>query len=107
MAKVNAEDFIFARVPYFRYVSQLAFTPQGCAGIVFTQGVRMGRWWQKVYLGCISETIKCRKLTLGWDIGWGCRCEMSCCDLDSMFDLAIVTLSLKIFSGIYLRNHKV
>ena len=28
-------------------------------------------------------------------------------DLDLTFDLAIVTLSVKIFSGIYLRNRKV
>ena len=32
---------------------------------------------------------------------------MSWSDLDFTFDLAIVTLSLKILSGLYLGNHKV
>ena len=31
----------------------------------------------------------------------------SWCDLDLTFDLAVVTLSLKILSGLYLRNRKV
>ena len=42
--------------------------------------------WQadkgKVCLGCISETISCRKLMFGRDIGWGCRCATSWCDLE-------------------------
>ena len=44
---------------------------KGCRGIVFTHGVREGRWREKVCLGCISETIRCRNLKLGRDIGWG------------------------------------
>ena len=32
---------------------------------------------------------------------------MSWSDLELTFDLAVVTLSLKILSGLYLRNHKV
>ena len=33
---------------------------------------------------------------------------MQChCDVNLTFDLAVVTLSLKILSGLYLRNHKV
>ena len=36
-----------------------------------------------------------------------CRCATSRSDLYLTFDLAVVTLSLKIFSGLYLRNHKV
>ena len=36
----------------------------------------------------------------------GCRCATSWCDFDLTFDLGIVTLSLKIFSGLYLRNRK-
>ena len=28
-----------------------------------------GGQWEKVCLGCISETVRCRKLILGWDIG--------------------------------------
>ena len=41
--------------------------------IVFTHGVRagvrMGGQREKVCLGCISETVRCRKLILGRDIG--------------------------------------
>ena len=59
--------------------------------------------------GCISETVRCRKFILGRDIGWGGRgvCATSWSDLDLTFDLAVVTLSLKILSGLYLGNHKV
>ena len=53
---------------------------KGCWGIVFTHGVRMGGRAggmggrpggrrEKVCPGCISETIRCRKLILGRDIG--------------------------------------
>ena len=42
---------------------------KGCQGIVFTHGVRMGGWREKVCPGCISETVRCRKLILGGDIG--------------------------------------
>ena len=46
---------------------------KGCRGIVFTHGVRMGGrqggQWEKVCPGCISETVRCRKLILGRDIG--------------------------------------
>ena len=53
----------------------LLFLPHspGCRGIVFTHGVRMGGRaggrQEKVCPGCISETIRCRKLILGRDIG--------------------------------------
>ena len=36
-----------------------------------------------------------------------CRCATSWCDLDLNFDLAVVTLTYKILSGLYLRNSKV
>ena len=36
-----------------------------------------------------------------------CRCAMSWSDLDLTFDLAVVTLSLKILSGLYPGNRKV
>ena len=49
----------------------------------------------------ISESIKCR------DIIGGCRSAVSWCDLDLTFDLAVVTLSLKILRGLYLTDHKV
>ena len=36
-----------------------------------------------------------------------CRCATSWCDLDLTFDLAVVTLTVKILSGLYLGNRKV
>ena len=36
--------------------------------------------------------------TLVRDIGWGCRCATSWCDLDLTFDLVIETMSFKILS---------
>ena len=37
----------------------------------------------------------------------GCRCATSLCDLDLTFDLAVVTLTYKILSRIYLEHCKV
>ena len=37
----------------------------------------------------------------------GCMCAASWCDHDLTFDLAIVTLTYKIFPGLYLGNRKV
>ena len=42
---------------------------------------------------------------LGKDMGLGGA--LSWCDLDLTFDFAIVTLTYKILSGLYLRNCKV
>ena len=42
---------------------------KGCRGIVFSHGVRVGGRREKVCPGCISETVRCRKLILGRDIG--------------------------------------
>ena len=46
---------------------------KGCRGIVFTHGVwmggRAGGRREKVCPACISETVRCRKLILGRDIG--------------------------------------
>ena len=36
----------------------------------------------------------------------GCRCSTSWCDLDLTFYLAIVTLTYKILSGLYLGNRE-
>ena len=36
-----------------------------------------------------------------------CRCATSWCDIDLTFELAVVTVSLKILSGPYLGNRKV
>ena len=93
------------------YSSSYPTALKGCRGIVFTHGVRVGGpaggRREIVCPGCISETVRCRKFILGRDIGWGCRCATSWSDLDLTFDLAVVTLSLKILSGLYLGNHKV
>ena len=42
---------------------------RACLGTVFTHGVRMGGWKGKGCPGCISETVRYRKLTLGRDTG--------------------------------------
>ena len=50
---------------------------KGCQGIVFTHGVQMGGRAgvrvggrrEIVCPGCISETVRCRKLIFGRDIG--------------------------------------
>ena len=65
------------------------------------------RQQQKVCPGCISETIRCRKLILSRDISWGCRWAMSWCDIDLIFVLAVVTLSSKVLCWLYLRNCEV
>ena len=36
-----------------------------------------------------------------------CRCATSWSDLDLTFDLAVVTMNVKILSGLYLGNRKV
>ena len=45
------------------------FSPMvsGWAGVL--AGGRIGGWREKVCPGCISETVRCRKLILGRDIG--------------------------------------
>ena len=52
---------------------------------------------EKVCPGCISETVRCRKLILGRTLVRMCRRATSWCDLDLTFDLAIVTLTYNIF----------
>ena len=63
-----------------RPISSYPTALKGCWGIVFTHGVRMGgraggrpSGWagggKRVCPGCISETVRCRKLILGRDIG--------------------------------------
>ena len=52
-----------------------AFYPtdlKGCQDIVFTHGIWLGGLadgQEKVCPGCISETVRCRTLKLGSDIG--------------------------------------
>ena len=61
-----------------------------------------------VCLGCVSETVRCSKLIhMVGTLGRGCGCATLWCDLDWAFDLAVVTLTYKILSGLYLGNCKV
>ena len=57
-------------------------------------GGLVGGQREKVCPGCISETVRCRKLILGRDISY--RCVLSWCDLNLTFDLVVVTLTFKI-----------
>ena len=45
--------------------------PLRAVGVLFSPMVSgwAGGWREKVCLGCISETVSCRKLILGRDIG--------------------------------------
>ena len=61
---------IHAFIKYLYYPTAL----KGRQSIVFTHGVWMvgqALWGEKLCPGCISETIRYRKLILGRDIGWG------------------------------------
>ena len=81
--------------------------------IVFTHGVRMGGWasgrvsGEKFVQTVSQKSVSCRKLILGRTLVRTCRCATPWSDLDLTFDLAVVTLSLKVLSGLYLRNRKV
>ena len=57
--------------PKFIDLVRCAFYPAAlkcCQGIVFTHGGQVGGGI-KVCPGCISETVRCRKLILSRDIG--------------------------------------
>ena len=45
--------------------------------------------------GLYLKTVKCRKLILSRDIGYGYRCATSWYDFGLTFDFTIVTLTLK------------
>ena len=51
--------------------------------------------------GYFWETISFRKMILGRDIGWGCRCAISWYNIGLTFDIATVTLAVKILSELY------
>ena len=88
-------------------VNQYIFTPQPlrAVGVLFSPmvsgwaGRRAGGW-------AAGKSLFGLYLLVGTLVR-GCRCATSWSDLDLTFDLAIVTLSLKILSGLYLRNRKV
>ena len=73
----------------------------------------MGRWAgvrvssRKSLSGCISKTVRFRKLIQIGTLVRRFRCAASWCDLDLTFDLAVVTLTYEILSGFYLGFHKV
>ena len=81
------------------------FTPQPLRAVRVLFLLMVSGWaggWEKVCPGCVSEPVRCRKLVLGRDIGWGFRCVTSWCDLNLSFGLAVMTLTLKILSRVYI-----
>ena len=77
---------------------------------VFTHGVRMGGWvgGEKMFVRAVSpKPYGVGSSYLVGTLVRGCRCATSWCDLDLTFDLAVVTLTYKISSGLYLGNRKV
>ena len=48
---------------------------------LFLHNLRVGQL-EQVCSGCISETVRCRKLIFGRNIGYGCRCATSWYDID-------------------------
>ena len=54
-------------------LTKMLFTPQPlrAVGVLFSPMVSgwVGGRWEEVCPGCISETVRCRKLILGRDIG--------------------------------------
>ena len=61
----------------------------------------------KILSRLYQEAGKCSKLILGRTLLRVGRCATSWCDLDLTFDLAIMTISLKIWSKLFLGFHKV
>ena len=51
------------------------FTPQPLRAVRVLFSPILSEWvggrWEKVCLGCVSETVRCRKLITGRDIGKG------------------------------------
>ena len=52
----------------------------------------------KILSALVSETVRCMRVGT---LIRGCRCTMSWCNLDLTLDLAVVTLTFKILSGLY------
>ena len=61
--------YIMLAIFYATFYRFYPTAPKGCRGIVFTHGVRMGGRLEEICPACILETIRCRKLILGRDIG--------------------------------------
>ena len=97
-----------------RCVGLVFFTPQPLRAVwvLFLSMVSTVSGWAvrrqgKSLSGLYLTIVRCRKFRLGRDIGRGCRCATLWCDLDLNFDLAAVSMSLKILFGLYLGNRKV
>ena len=68
---------------------QVVFTPLPVRAVGVLFSPTMSGWAgvrrKKIYPGCVSETVRYRKLILGRDIGWGFRSATSWSDLDLTF----------------------
>ena len=64
---------IYGQTSAFRFhlylVVAVIFTPQPLKAVRVLFSPMVGGRREKVYPGCISETVRCRKLILGRDIG--------------------------------------
>ena len=76
-------------------------TFKGCVGIVFIHGIQMGGW-------AVGKSLSGLYLrTMVGTLVQGCGCATSWYDLDLTFDLAVVTLTFNILSGLYLGKFNV
>ena len=64
-------DVIVLEIMDIKYCQFFTSQPLRAVGVLFSSMVSgwAGRRREKVCLGCISETVRCRKLIFGWDIG--------------------------------------
>ena len=61
---------------------------------------------KKLIWALSQKPLRC-KMSIGRDLGLGYMHAVSWCDFDLTFDLAIMTLTFKIMSGLYVENCKV
>ena len=57
-----------------------------------------GQVVRKSFPCCNSETMRYKKMILGRNMEWGCKCLVPWCDIDITFDLEDVPLTLS-FAG--------
>ena len=75
MTEMGLLDYTNGKVTVMKSMNSVStiFTPQPlrAVGVLFSPMVSgwAGGWREKVYLGCISKTVRFRKLILGRDIG--------------------------------------
>ena len=68
------------------------------------QNACLNNFYPTALKGCQGIVLP---MVSGWAGGLYLRCATSWSDLDLTFDLAVVTLTFKILSGLYLGNRKV